>query len=221
MRSLQPSFAFVLIVSETQQTFTVAKQFLTKSSGFFRKTCNGDWKENQTKKIELPDTTPKIFSIYLQWLYTGELIVSDDDFPPPSDKDASQRTAIQQYDEIIDVYIFADSILDLDFQNRAMDYALLIDYKTNFTPGTQNHIQMVMEGTMPGCPLRRYLVDSLCTSATSHWLIQHGPTMPVEFLTEAVAAFATIRDTGGAATDPCSRPKCHYHIHNDETSRCK
>ena len=59
-------FRVVLGEGSEQKTVNVAKSYLEKSSDYLKKACGKEWKEGQTKILELPDIMPDTFAIYLQ-----------------------------------------------------------------------------------------------------------------------------------------------------------
>ncbi|KAL8954785.1 MAG: hypothetical protein Q9183_006933 [Haloplaca sp. 2 TL-2023] len=61
---------FSVIVGPNNTTFNVHESFLHKSPVFARM-CAGYFKESQTGTIELPEESPIIFGIFLEYLYKG------------------------------------------------------------------------------------------------------------------------------------------------------
>lgn len=198
------------------------KELLAKSSEFFHSACNQDWKEKKTKTIDLHDTPFEIFSIYLQWIYTGELVVSDEMAPATTDSDVSAHHAFYGvlYKIAIDLYIFADSMMDISLQNQVMDLLQATLFSSEVSLGLEEAKQMVGE-TMAKCPLRRLLVDSVCAHAEGDWFEIFGNDLPVEIMVELLAAFAAIRKSNKAAVCPTKAPKCTYHVHDEYHAACE
>ena len=87
---------------------------LPKSSEFFKRACNGSWKEGKEKTIELPEADPDAFEVYLQLLYTGEVVTLAEDVPPWSDRSKSASEARFRHSEvIIKTYLLADMLMDI------------------------------------------------------------------------------------------------------------
>ena len=51
----------------------IPKALLSHHSEFFRKACNGSFKEGVKNKLSLPEYDPKHFQIFLQWMYFDNL----------------------------------------------------------------------------------------------------------------------------------------------------
>ncbi len=55
------------------QLFTIHKDLLRKSSGFFRSSFNGRFLESETGCLKLTAVDPMTFEVLYQWLYTGSV----------------------------------------------------------------------------------------------------------------------------------------------------
>ncbi|KAJ3026249.1 hypothetical protein HDV00_012090 [Rhizophlyctis rosea] len=75
----------VLFVGEGRSEIKAHQFILTASSPFFQSMLsNHDWKEERTKTIELPTLTPYATAVAIQWMYTGELVLTQNDYPSES-----------------------------------------------------------------------------------------------------------------------------------------
>jgi hypothetical protein len=45
-----------------------------EASEFFSSASKEEWKEGQEHQIPLPDDTPSVVDLYVQWVYTGRII---------------------------------------------------------------------------------------------------------------------------------------------------
>lgn len=104
------------------------KAFLTKSSDFSKACCNGEWKESQTKTIELPETEADTFSIYDQWLCTGALVVCERDQEKLAidPENVQERRAVVRefYGPLVSLAVFADTFGDVALSNAVTDLTL-------------------------------------------------------------------------------------------------
>lgn len=64
---------------EASKTFTVHENLLVKHSDFFRTALNGRWAESKSHSLPLPEHDPDSFSVFTQFLYTGQVYTATDD----------------------------------------------------------------------------------------------------------------------------------------------
>ncbi|KAF2163581.1 hypothetical protein M409DRAFT_57463 [Zasmidium cellare ATCC 36951] len=110
------------------QSYNVPKNVLVKSSDFLRKACNKEWAEGQTKVVHLPEAKPKPFEIYLQYLYSGDVVLAEEiKFPAAGDKSEEAREDVTKAQVlVIDSYILADMLLDIDAKNALVDQLVFL-----------------------------------------------------------------------------------------------
>ncbi|PVH88242.1 hypothetical protein DL98DRAFT_628101 [Cadophora sp. DSE1049] len=89
-----------LIVGTEEVVFTVPKDLLCQNSKFFDRALNGKFKEGVEQTIRLPEDTVMAFQMMLQWIYTGNITISQD-----WDEDMSVITGIY-----LDFFKLADKI---------------------------------------------------------------------------------------------------------------
>jgi hypothetical protein len=58
---------------ETKQRFHIHKGLICQKSDFFNKLFNGGFKEAVTQSATLPEEHPKVFGIFVSWLYRDEI----------------------------------------------------------------------------------------------------------------------------------------------------
>ncbi|KAF2427806.1 hypothetical protein EJ08DRAFT_699342 [Tothia fuscella] len=62
-----------VLAGEEKKSFFVHRNLVVSSSDLFKKALNGAFKENNGV-VPLPQFSPELVTIYLQWLYTGEVL---------------------------------------------------------------------------------------------------------------------------------------------------
>ncbi|OMP88204.1 hypothetical protein BK809_0002961 [Diplodia seriata] len=100
-----------VVVGKSQQKYDIHKDLLCSSSPFFRKACNGNWKEARERRVELPEDTPECFDVYVQWLYSDQLLVKH--------KDKEEVDS----DLFLGVYLLGNKLLDRKFKEACVDIA--------------------------------------------------------------------------------------------------
>lgn len=213
-----------------QRDFTILHSIATKSSKFMQTTFSGEWRESHERSVSLPETKVADFEVYLEWLYTGQIVTLDD------------RRHLGA--TLIRLYMLGDFLHDDRFSNAVMD-ALISESNCGcpwlrFSPAD---IDSVWNKTMPGCRMRKVLVDliirdlggditSPCFGEKGTW--RHEVTVEVfarmlETKQVAVAMFTSlgeqvkvqqaIRSAVGHPED--SKNKCtDYHKHGEGYPAC-
>ena len=121
-------------------------------SQFFRAALNGKWKEGEENAVALPEDDPKIFSMYLELVYTGKIACkeggvtilelqedSDDDDGNEESEDDSNDEELESNpedlsgsEEIVDVKTSPlvrewENVGDYKYFERTNEYAYLIE----------------------------------------------------------------------------------------------
>ncbi|KAK4622247.1 hypothetical protein CLAFUW4_06652 [Fulvia fulva] len=209
-------FCVTLGQDDEQKTITVAKTYLTKSSDYLKKACNKEWKEGQMKTIELPDIKPDTFAIYVQWLQTGELVLSAEELPA---RDAERSTIVTHWDvlqpKIVDLYILVDYLANTIVRNLAIDEWKSATHALKFGPSI-SEVKVVYEKTPPKCMLRKLMVDWSVAGVQSEWITNNGTNLPAEFLADVFAEWTRLRGEKEWPQAPYEREKCYYHEHDEE-----
>ena len=159
------------------EEFVIIKGVATRSSRFFQAAMAGDWKEARENRVLLPDTEPRIFEGYLQWLYTSTLSSSG-----PS-----------EYHDMVEFYILGDFLDDLKFRNAALDRIMSRSLEIHNPPGP-SAIGLAWEKMLPGSSLRQVITELWLTTHYSYavtWLLEPAlepaverPQYPKEFVLE-------------------------------------
>ncbi|KAK4501030.1 hypothetical protein PRZ48_006836 [Zasmidium cellare] len=213
-------------VGATQKTYSVPKQILTKSSEFFQKACNGKWRETRSKMIKLPEADTITFETYLQLLYTGEVVTTDDAPPQVPDDvtedEASRASRFRFYAAIIDVYLLADMLLDSRSKNKVMDYLIDTTSVVPQFPGMAI-IDLAYSRTLPSSKLRRLLVDRavfIAEANVGYWT-DNLTKVPSQFPIDLSMAFMKLAAGRRRPFNPKHLPRCTYHDHDDANPKCE
>jgi len=128
-----------------KQTFLVHKKFICQYSPFFDAAFNGNFKEGTSQELDLQDTDPVAFSIFVDWLYT-QTITSN-----PSDIDVPTELLM-----LVKLWVLADKLLIPRLQNETL---AIFDERRSSTGRLGHGMRScfyVYENTSEGSPLRRY-----------------------------------------------------------------
>ncbi|KAH8644477.1 hypothetical protein IG631_01941 [Alternaria alternata] len=167
VKSFESTSGVTFRVGKTSKTkdFIAHESFLTSRSEFFRRAMNGNWKEAETRIVNLPDDTAKTFACYLNYVYTGQL--------PTTSKTASElkrltvdkfrRHVDDRYRIIFDVFVLCEKLQDVTTKNAMMEAALATAELRGsdglwLTPPI-GVVEAIYNGTPAGSPARRLVTD--------------------------------------------------------------
>lgn len=197
------------------------KDVLTKSSDFFKACCDGhNWRESATKTIELLYDDADTISIYVQWLYTGELVVIETTIPA----DAHHRSKSER-EEIFDrhflplykLMIFGDKVGDSSLSNVIVDEILRITEVINLLPGPIKIRQIYPE--LPAESPIRKLLRHLYRTADIDYIDRQRHFLPADFVFDLMVELIRTRDQPRWRC-PRFADRCKYHIHDDKIPKC-
>ncbi|KAL8857304.1 MAG: hypothetical protein Q9178_006070 [Gyalolechia marmorata] len=105
---------------------------------------NGNWEEARSNTINLRADDPKVFEIFVNWLYGVNLEL---------DSDQSKDISL-----LLNLWIFGDKIQVADFQNAAIEW---LRYATSERPRVfrLKDIETAFENSAEGSPIRKLIVD--------------------------------------------------------------
>jgi hypothetical protein len=127
------------------QPFRVHKNYICHYSPYFDAAFNGSFIEGETQVLELEDTEPKIFGIFVNWLYTQDII--DEEGRPASCSDC------------INLWILADKILVPVLQNQTLGQLEVVRISSSKKRFSSAIFHRVWDNTTEDSPLRAYLVE--------------------------------------------------------------
>lgn len=147
------------------EDFIAHESFLTARSEFFRRAMNGNWKEAETRIINLPDDTAKAFACYINYVYTGQL--------PTTSKTTSELKKLTEdkfayhvedlYEIIFSVFVLSEKLQDITTKNAMMEAALatagLIGIDGSTRGPSYDVVNAVYNSTPVGSPARRLVTD--------------------------------------------------------------
>lgn len=125
------------------KAFPIHKNYICHYSPYFEAAFNGRFIEGETQEMDIDEVEPRIFGIFVTWLYSQTIKDEDGNIPAP--------------EKIVRLWIFADRILCPRLQNQAI--VALDAARIQYGPFTYAVPKLVYDGTPTGSPLRQYLVD--------------------------------------------------------------
>lgn len=144
---------------------------------------NKRWTEGKSKEVLLPEDEADAFATYIDWLYTKEVCV-DSGCPFES----KQEYHSKQWSSLSKLYVLAEKIQDDYCCDATMQHMIKKVDATN-TDGqawypTGETVARLYNGTLPGAPIRRFLVETHKAKGNPQWIREGSEHNHVEFLTD-------------------------------------
>lgn len=150
------------------QPFRVHQDFLCYYSPYFEAVFKGKFAESKSGALDLEDVSPKVFEIFVNWLYTQTVFLPGSKLP--------------QIQDLMNLWIFADRLLIPRLQNHTLEAIDRVRLKSKTFPSSVFH--HVYEYTDKGSPLRRYIVDVMSRGKANP--LQYPERFPVELLVDII-----------------------------------
>ncbi|EED13876.1 conserved hypothetical protein [Talaromyces stipitatus ATCC 10500] len=206
----------VVVGGDQNEIFSIHERLIRASSPFFDKAMSRKWKESLERTIKLPDNEPKIFQLYVHWLYYGTLPVLCDE---------PGLCGNAEYLELVKAYTLGDKLLDSRFQNAVID-AIVEKSQSKARDGriwfpVGSPIEYAYSNTNESSPIRKLLLDMYVHRGHRYWLHDYGnsASIPHSFLLGLASRFFDQRDGHCESETKIDAPR--YHIHKENGGNAK
>ncbi|TVY45882.1 hypothetical protein LSUB1_G000478 [Lachnellula subtilissima] len=125
-------------------------------SPFFDAAFNGSFEEGVTQSMDIVDVDPKVFALFLNWLYTQNV--------------AQDQDNAQTLGTFINLWLLDDRFLIPKLQNETL---VALDWRRMETGKRVGVYHVVYNNTVRGSPLRRYLAQTTATGFPSNGAIAY------------------------------------------------
>ncbi|CZR58478.1 uncharacterized protein PAC_08370 [Phialocephala subalpina] len=156
------------------ETFPVHSNYICHYSPFFKAAFQGGFEEADKQEMNLEDTNPLAFGIFVTWLYTQQICRDSEDV---------MKNDITWYSILIDLWILADTVLVPRLQNKILEEIDIHRTATKRIPRLLYH--QIYNGTSAESPLRLYLIDYCVNSPRETAEVDsHPPQLLVDIINE-------------------------------------
>ncbi|KAL2063380.1 hypothetical protein VTL71DRAFT_5185 [Oculimacula yallundae] len=154
-----------VIIGKSKTQVFVQKSMICHQSEFFKSACNPHWESGKSNTITLEEEDPVIFSLFLSWLYTGD-IKQNEEYKSINGKATPTDASLKaHWLQLVQCFVLGEMLMASSFKNAVIDllfsktavrylrtsYVILIDV---------NIIEEIFVGTPQGSPLRRYILEA-------------------------------------------------------------
>lgn len=129
---------------EHKTTWHLPKDLLAHYSTFFATALKGDFAEASTNAISLPEVEPRVFEVFVQWLYLGIF-----------HREKASRHSVSRHSQLAEAWILGDRLGCAAFQDFAM--LKLTSYHKRYVIN-QSFVTLAYRNSPSGSKLRRCLV---------------------------------------------------------------
>lgn len=166
-----------------------------------------EWREGQTRSVELPDDDPTVFRVWLNWIYRRHVAVG----PNTGETMDDHYTNQQVWSQVIASYVLGDKLLDVDFKDAVVDTmaALMMQRDKNgmcHLPNPRERIQL-FQSTMPGCMARKLLIHQM---ARAKYMLVEDDDPALIFAVAKLTVKPDSEDTPQVAA------RCEFHEHGQK-----
>lgn len=124
--------------------------------------------------MNLEDTNPTAFGVFVTWLYTQNIC---------RDSEGTMKNDITWYTVLIDLWILADTILAPRLQNHTLE--AIDEARVAYRRIPRLLFHQIYNGTSQGSMLRRYLIDYCVNSPRETAEVDnHPPQLLVDIINE-------------------------------------
>lgn len=187
-----------LLIGEEKEKLLAHGHRLTKTSEFFNAALKKEWKEGQTRIVELPEEDVKYTTFYLDYIYDGVL-------PGQSLKEGD--VGVDLWFELTFLYAFGERVCDTAIRNAIIKELIRViprkDHDGLYRYPCWEFASVAYAVTKPGSPLRRYMVDVIVTHGGLEWFTETDLANCQELLIDVVKEFtrrATKKEGSGEAS---------------------
>lgn len=171
---------------------------------------------------------PRIFKIYVNWVYSGAIDIDVVDHPP-TEYCQSRHTHTDQTRCSIDscrktkrahaysaLYVVADMFLDTRLKIFIIDLLKTSEGESSYLIicSTTNYLWAQAPS---GCGLQRLALDIWTTQLSLHVAKQAWPAYSLQFKADLAMRLMEVKDKPREDYDPGNMARCYYHDHEDGT----
>ena len=192
----------------------IHKNLLCHHSSYFKAALEGGFEESKTGVIDLRDEDVEVFSVFNEWLYSGDVTYEH------------YEAHHGMWSALLKLYVFAEKRVVPEFQNALIDAMINVWVEDSSYPKTEIHLAWV--NTATSSPLRTFLVDLYARDVIlADCFDQNNEDrwcFDVEFVMRvAITVDGMVRDKKGYRNGFYGlwKDRCLWHIHGPEDPPCR
>ena len=184
--------------------------------------CRGEWKEAKTKEVKLPEVEPQAFQIYLQWLYTKDLVTGfEPEVKPRLDSNKEEWfKGSDHFSSLIEQAILADKLQDTALENAVINATITTAPTMDLLPFLRP-LSMLKDNIRNSSGFYRAVISLIAcqkdTILDHQGSARHSPEVLLDVILHMMKErSATSKSLAPSLDNACER----YHQHEDGEPRC-
>ena len=139
--------------------------------------------------MKLPEADAETFTVYVQWAYTGVIVVVDPTI------EASDESGAHRYAAITKLNILADQLSNTTLRNESSDYFKHV-LKSSTNMPAADVISMIYTKLPETSKLRKLVVDWYIWAGNTEWLKSNSHLLPSDFVLDLAVCWASLARSG-------------------------
>lgn len=217
-----------MVVGPEKKKFVVHKNIITARSPFFEKACSEMWSRSGPHDgVELPETDPAIFDVYLHCIYTNDVDVGHENFQLHDEEDMAWGDRMDL--RMAKTYILADYLRDVCAANSIMK-SLISRNEEASNIASSFTMSLIFKNATHDSPIRMLMLDYLVHQAakTTIEIVCNDETIPRSVLGEVLVRKVSLEEEHvdsilREAINPdfvSDQKQCHYYQHDEANPTC-
>jgi hypothetical protein len=138
------------------KTDILHESIIRAKSPFFEAALCKKWKEAEERVVRIPEQYLEGFDIYMRWVYSGKVIISELDISKEGNADEYVRESTLA-SHLSRAYVLGDVLQDMDFKDAVVDGLLEMSVSMEWVPFEE--AKYLYENTPKDSLMRRMLSD--------------------------------------------------------------
>lgn len=164
-----------VLVGEEAEAFVLPKTLAVEDAPYIGTALDNGSKDAKKSTVRLPDADVDTFRVFVQWLYTGEVVLLDPEDAKKDDKGTARYLSLTK------LYKLGVDLYSIRLRNVAIDSFIGMKGKVSGAPN-ELVIAQAFEFTSEHSTLQRLLADIFQHCEDVVWLNQKGSELPHGFL---------------------------------------
>ena len=159
-----------LVVGSTGQILLAHRHVLELSSDFFKVAMKDTWMEGQRHEVNLPEDEPETLSLYLFYLYRGELATTS--------KTTAGKAYGAELTQLAKLLTFGEKYQDVALKNAVIDAMIVVSSEADKKGGkrflSDGVVDIIYKGTQAKSRARELIIELHIRYGNDTWLNQKG-----------------------------------------------